>query len=31
VAHAKELHFPETLPMYGDWLGFQPELWWYEE
>ncbi|WP_288928354.1 extracellular solute-binding protein [uncultured Maritimibacter sp.] len=31
VAHVKELHYPETLPMYGDWLGFQPELWWYEE
>ncbi|MEC7760556.1 MAG: extracellular solute-binding protein [Pseudomonadota bacterium] len=31
VAHAKELHFPDHVPMYGDWLGFQPELWWYEE
>lgn len=31
IAHLKELKFPERLPMYGDWLGFQPELWWYEE
>ncbi|HBZ42816.1 MAG TPA: ABC transporter substrate-binding protein [Maritimibacter sp.] len=31
VAHAKELHFPEKIPMYGDWLGFQPELWWYAQ
>ncbi|WP_371168698.1 extracellular solute-binding protein [Aliiroseovarius sp. 2305UL8-7] len=31
VAHAKELHFPERIPMYGDYLGFQPEIWWYEE
>ncbi|MAM60516.1 extracellular solute-binding protein [Maritimibacter sp. UBA3975] len=31
VAHVKELHYPEKIPMYGDWLGFQPELWWYEE
>lgn len=31
VAHVKELHFPERIPMYGDWLGFQPELWWHEE
>ena len=23
--------YPETVPMYGDWLGFQPEVWWYEE
>ncbi|MDU8941882.1 extracellular solute-binding protein [Ovoidimarina sediminis] len=31
LAHAKELRYPSTLPIYGDWLGFQPELWWYEE
>ncbi len=31
IAHVKELHYPETIPMYGDWLGFQPELWWYAE
>ncbi len=31
IAHAKELHFPERVPMYGDYLGFQPEIWWYEE
>lgn len=31
IAHAKELHFPERLPMYGDWLGFQPEVWWWED
>lgn len=31
VAHAKELHFPERIPMYGDYLGFQPEVWWYED
>lgn len=31
LAHVKELHYPEVLPMYGDWLGFQPEVWWYEE
>ncbi|MEM6897255.1 MAG: extracellular solute-binding protein, partial [Pseudomonadota bacterium] len=31
IAHAKELRFPARLPMYGDWLGFQPEVWWYEE
>jgi len=31
LAHAKELKFPDRLPLYGDWLGFQPELWWYQQ
>lgn len=31
VAHVKELKYPERLPIYGDWLGFQPDVWWYEE
>ncbi|MEO1705225.1 MAG: extracellular solute-binding protein [Pseudomonadota bacterium] len=31
IAHAKELKFPEQLPMYGDWIGFEPDVWWYEE
>jgi peptide/nickel transport system substrate-binding protein len=30
LAHAKQLHFPATLPVYGDWPGFQPDVWWYE-
>ena len=31
IAHAAELRYPEKLPMYGDWIGFQPDVWWYEE
>jgi peptide/nickel transport system substrate-binding protein len=31
MAHAKTLHHPERLPLYGDWPGFQPEVWWYGE
>jgi peptide/nickel transport system substrate-binding protein len=31
LAYAKQLHFPAKLPIYGDWLGFQPDLWWYQE
>lgn len=31
IAHVKELHYPEELPIYGDWLGFQPDVWWWEE
>ena len=28
LAHRKELKFPERLPIYGDWIGFQPDVWW---
>ena len=31
LAHLRALRFPAKLPIYGDWLGFQPEVWWYEE
>ena len=31
LAHNAELHYPETLPIYGDWIGWQPDVWWYEE
>ena len=32
IAHKKELRYPkDNLPMYGDWIGFQPDVWWYEE
>ena len=31
IAHAKELKFPEELPIYGDWIGWQPDVWWWEE
>ena len=31
IAHRKELRFPDRLPVYGDWIGFLPEVWWYEE
>jgi peptide/nickel transport system substrate-binding protein len=31
IAHAKTLHYPDRLPIYGDWLGFQPDVWWYAE
>ncbi len=31
MAHAKQLHYPDKLPIYGDWLGFQPEVWWFQE
>jgi peptide/nickel transport system substrate-binding protein len=31
IAHARALRFPDRLPLYGDWLGFQPEVWWHED
>lgn len=31
LAVAQELHYPDRLPMYGDWTGFMPEVWWYQE
>ena len=31
LAHKKELKFPAKLPLYGDWIGFQPEVWWAEQ
>jgi peptide/nickel transport system substrate-binding protein len=31
IAHARQLRYPDRLPMYGDWIGFQPDVWWYEE
>ena len=31
MAHKKVLHYPAHLPIYGDWLGFLPDVWWYQE
>jgi peptide/nickel transport system substrate-binding protein len=31
IAHSKGLQYPEKLPLYGDWIGFQPEVWWYQD
>jgi peptide/nickel transport system substrate-binding protein len=31
LAHRKELRYPDRLPLYGDWIGFQPDVWWYQE
>ncbi len=28
IAHVKELHYPDALPVYGDWIGWLPEVWW---
>ncbi len=28
LAYHKGLHYPERLPIYGDWSGFLPDVWW---
>lgn len=28
IAHDSKLTYPETLPIYGDWIGFMPDVWW---
>ncbi|MCM2561181.1 extracellular solute-binding protein [Lutimaribacter sp. EGI FJ00015] len=30
VAHAKNLRFPEKTPIYGDRIGWMPDVWWSE-
>ena len=31
MAHQSNLKYPAQVPLYGDWLGFLPDVWWYEE
>ena len=28
IAHVSRLTYPETVPLYGDWIGFLPQIWW---
>ena len=30
LAHAAGLRYPERLPIYGDWPGWMPDVWWRE-
>jgi peptide/nickel transport system substrate-binding protein len=30
IAHKADLHYPDHLPVYGDWIGWLPEVWWHE-
>lgn len=30
LAHAATIHHPERISIYGDWLGFLPDVWWSE-
>jgi len=31
IAHAASLRYPDRLPVYGDWIGWLPEVWWSAE
>ncbi len=31
IAHVRQLRYPDRIPVYGDRLGFLPEVWWYQE
>ena len=31
IAHDANLRFPETIPLFGDWPGWQPDVWWCED
>ncbi len=31
LAHAKELQYPERIPVYGDWITWQSDVWWWED
>jgi len=30
IAHDARLKFPDHIPLYGDWIGFHPDVWWFE-
>ncbi len=31
IAHDATLHYPEHIPLFGDWPGWQPDVWWFEQ
>jgi peptide/nickel transport system substrate-binding protein len=31
IAHDANLHYPDYIPLFGDWPGWQPDVWWFEE
>jgi peptide/nickel transport system substrate-binding protein len=30
LAYSSDLKYPDKVPLYGDWIGFLPDTWWYE-
>lgn len=30
IAHDADLHFPDYIPLFGDWPAWQPDVWWHQ-
>lgn len=30
IAHVRQMHYPQTIPLYGDGAQWMPEVWWWE-
>ncbi|MEP2921211.1 MAG: extracellular solute-binding protein [Sulfitobacter sp.] len=30
IAHVRQMHYPRTIPLYGDGAQWMPEVWWWE-
>ena len=30
IAHVRQMHYPSTIPLYGDGAQWMPEVWWWE-
>lgn len=30
LAYSADLKYPERIPLYGDWTGFLPDIWWHQ-
>ncbi len=30
IAHSSDLKYPDYIPAYGDWIMYQPDVWWSE-
>ena len=31
IAYDRRLHHPDRLPLFGDWPGWQPDVWWWQD
>jgi len=31
LAHDRRLRYPDRIPIFGDWPGWQPDVWWWED
>ncbi|MBN9886473.1 extracellular solute-binding protein [Salipiger abyssi] len=31
IAHVKELRYPPHVPVYGDWIDWMPNAWWWQD